>query len=117
MNNTPLSQKHCVPCEGGTEPLTIEREDELLSAVPDWEILRVEPHQIVRELVFKNFREVLSFVHQVGGLAESEGHHPNLYLHDFKKLRLELYTHAIGGLSENDFIMAVKIDELLKSAA
>ena len=93
MNNTPLSQKHCVPCEGGTEPLTIEREDELLSAVPDWEILRVEPHQIVRELVFKNFREVLSFVHQVGGLAESEGHHPNLYLHDFKKLQNDNYSH------------------------
>ncbi len=112
-----LTQKHCVPCEGGTDPLTEQREDELHSAVPDWEIVRHEPHQIQKELVFKNFREVLTFVNQVGELAESEGHHPNLYIYGFKKLRIELYTHAIGGLSENDFIMAAKINEMLKQPA
>jgi 4a-hydroxytetrahydrobiopterin dehydratase len=110
-----LTKKHCVPCEGGTEPLTNQREDELHSAVPEWSVSREGTHQLSRELVLKNFKEVLAFVNRVGELAESEGHHPNLYIYGFKHLRIELYTHAIGGLSENDFIMAAKINEMLKA--
>jgi len=112
MKKTDLSQKHCVPCEGGMDPLTNGREDELHSAVPEWEIIRSNAHQLVREFPLKNFQHGLVLVNKIGELAETEGHHPNLYLHDYKYLRVELYTHAIGGLSENDFIMAVKINEL-----
>ncbi len=109
-----LTKQHCVPCEGGMDPLTNQREDELHTAVPEWTVSREGTHQVSRELTFKNFKETLAFVNKVGDLAESEGHHPNLYIYSFKKLRVELYTHAIGGLSENDFIMAAKINEMLR---
>jgi 4a-hydroxytetrahydrobiopterin dehydratase len=115
MTDLHLDQKHCVPCEGGTAPLTDQREDELHSAVPDWQLNRETTHQISKEFSFKNFMAVLKVANQIGELAESEGHHPNLYLHDYKQLRVELTTHAIKGLSENDFIMAVKIEEIIKN--
>lgn len=112
---TDLTQKHCVPCEGGTDPLTQDQEDMYYSAVPEWLLVREGTHQIERDITFKNFEQALAFINQVGALAEAEGHHPNMYLHDFKFVKIELYTHAIGGLSENDFIMAAKIDQLLKT--
>lgn len=107
-----LTQKHCVPCEGGTDPLSTEQEAMYHSAVPLWQLERENVHRIMREFSFKHFKAALAFVNQVGELAESEGHHPNMSLHDFKLVTLELYTHAIGGLSENDFIMAAKIDQM-----
>lgn len=109
--DTPLTAKHCVPCEGGTAPLTQAEEDKYLTAVPDWQIERTGVHQLKKAFEFKNFAAVLAFTNQVGQLAEAEGHHPNLWLHDYKHLEITLYTHAIQGLSENDFIMAAKINE------
>lgn len=110
-----LTQKNCVPCEGGMEPLNLEQEKMYHSAVPEWIFDREDVHKITRKFSFTNFANALSFLNKVGELAESEGHHPNLYLVDFKFVTVELYTHAIGGLSENDFIMAAKIDQLLNA--
>ncbi len=107
---TTLLQKKCVPCEGGTDPLKGEKLQALLPAVPDWTIH--EEVQISKEFKFKNFKEVLSFVNKVGELAEPEGHHPDINLHNWNKVTITLSTHAIKGLSENDFIMAVKIDQI-----
>ena len=109
---TDLSQKHCVPCEGGTKPLPKKEEEAYLSAVPEWKIERTGTHQLTREIVLGNFKQAIAFIGQIAKIAEAEGHHPNLYLHDYKKLRIELYTHAIGGLSTNDFILAAKINKL-----
>jgi 4a-hydroxytetrahydrobiopterin dehydratase len=110
-----LTQGKCVPCEGGTEPLSIEDQDKYKSAVEKWELDRSSIHQLKREITFENFRDVLAAVNKIGQLAETEGHHPNLYLHDYKKLRIELCTFAIKGLSMNDFILAAKIDELIEA--
>lgn len=68
--------------------------------------------RLERTFLFKNFQEALNFVNKVGAVAESEGHHPNIHLFDYKKVKIELYTHSIGGLSENDFILAARINEL-----
>jgi len=73
---------------------------------------RVSHFQIEREFTFKNFKKAMVFVNKVAELAESEGHHPNILLHSWNKVRLTFYTHAIGGLSENDFIMAAKVNLL-----
>jgi 4a-hydroxytetrahydrobiopterin dehydratase len=112
---TDLTQKKCVPCEGGMDPLTQEQEKMYHSAVPEWQIDRSGIHSISRKTQHKNFAMALEFVNKIGELAESEGHHPDISLHDFKFVTIVLYTHAIGGLSENDFIMAAKIDQFLKS--
>lgn len=93
-------------------PLTHQEEELYHSSVPEWQINRSGIHQIQREFTLKDFREALSFVNQIGEIAEQEGHHPNIELFDYKKVRIKLYTHAIGGLSMNDFILAAKIDSL-----
>jgi 4a-hydroxytetrahydrobiopterin dehydratase len=108
-----LTQGKCVPCEGGTDPLSIEDENKYESSVENWQLDRSAVHLLRREVTLKNFSEVLDLVNKIGELAEAEGHHPNLYLHDYKYLRIELSTFAIKGLSMNDFIMAAKIDELV----
>lgn len=110
---TSLSDHHCVPCEGGTKPMTKEEYAVYLPQVTNWEI--VNEKQLKREFTFQNFKEVLAFVNRIGEVAESEGHHPDLFLHDWKELTVTLTTFAIGGLSINDFVMAVKIDELQHS--
>lgn len=107
-----LKKGHCVPCEGGTSPLTETEENNYHDATPSWVINRESTHKLTKEFTFNNFLEAIDFVNKVAKIAESEGHHPNLYLHDYKKLTIDLYTHAIGGLSTNDFILATKIDEL-----
>lgn len=106
-----LTQKKCVPCEGGVEPLTAEEVQRYLGAVSGW---RLEGKEIRKEYVFGNFAEALRFVNQVGAIAEAEGHHPDIFLHDWKHVEIRLWTHAIGGLHLNDFILASKIDEMLK---
>lgn len=109
MNN--LTKKHCVSCEGGDPPLPDEKEDELLKQVSDWNLLRDGTHKIRKQFKFKNFKESMAFVNKVADLAESEGHHPDINI-VWNKVNLDLFTHAVGGLSENDFIMAAKIDKL-----
>ena len=109
-----LTQKHCVPCEGGTSPLPNEKEDHLITQTPDWLLVRDGRHKITREFRFKTFRQALRFVNGVADLAESEGHHPDITI-VYNRVRLDLFTHAVGGLLENDFIMAAKINGLLKT--
>lgn len=111
-----LTHQKCVPCEGSEAPLTNAQEDMYYDAVEQWQLVRTGTHQLVRDLSLKNFSQALELVAAIGQLAENEGHHPNIYLHDFKKVRIELYTHAIGGLSMNDFIMAAKIDVILEKS-
>ena len=103
-----LSHKRCIPCEGGAEALTTEEIKEFMDRVPGWTL--EEQKQIHKDFSFKDFREALSFINEVGDVAEYEGHHPDLFLHNWNKVRVSLSTHALKGLSENDFIMASKID-------
>lgn len=83
-----------------------------LSQVSGWNLKDDPSPQIERNFKFKNFKEAVAFVNKVSEVAESEGHHPNILLHNWNKVRLTFYTHAIGGLSENDFIMAAKVNEI-----
>lgn len=109
-----LRKKHCVPCEGGTPPLEGWKEDELIKETPSWFLIRDEAHKIRRMFTFKNFKEAMIFVNKVAVLAEEEGHHPDIKI-VYSKVLLELFTHAVGGLSENDFIMASKINQLISA--
>ena len=95
-------------------PLTPEEIATYHPQVPEWKV--VDNHSIERDYKFKNFKEALAFVNQVGEIAEEENHHPNIFLHGWNKVKLSLYTHAIDGLSENDFILASKIDLLLEGS-
>ncbi len=105
-----LTEKKCVPCEGGVPPLTGEAIVELKKELhPDWRV--VEEHHLTRTFRFPDFRSALAFVNRVGEVAEAEGHHPDIFL-SWGKVTITLYTHAINGLSENDFILAAKIDAL-----
>ena len=106
-----LAEKKCTPCDGGTSPFTQTEIDEYLPQAPLWSLAE-DIKSISRDFTYKNFTEALAFVNKVGELAEAEGHHPDIFLHDYKKVRLTLSTHAIGGLSENDFILAAKADKL-----
>ncbi len=89
--------------------MTNEDEDKYIAQVSEWELNRGATHKLEREFKFKNFKTALAFVNKVGAIAESEGHHPDIHIY-YSKVLLELYTHAIGGLSENDFIIAAKIN-------
>jgi len=105
----PLAARHCAACEGGTEPLAGEQLTRLHTHVPAWDV--IDEHYLTRTLKFPDFAQALAFVNRVGELAEREGHHPGIHL-TWGKVRIELHTHAIGGPSENDFILAAKIDAL-----
>ncbi|MCI0566251.1 4a-hydroxytetrahydrobiopterin dehydratase [bacterium] len=103
-----LSNKKCVPCEGGVPPLARGEIEELKKETPEWRV--IDNAKIEREWKFADFALALAFVNKVGEIAESENHHPDILLFGWNKVRLSLSTHAIGGLSENDFILAAKID-------
>lgn len=108
INN--LLNKKCVPCEGGTKPYTREQINQYLSLLSNqWEV--VEDKKISFTFKFKTFKDAIKFINKVADLAESENHHPNIYNY-YNKVKIVLTTHAIGGLSENDFIMAAKIEQL-----
>ena len=106
-----LSAKHCTSCEDGTPPLPPEKVRELLVQVPAWAPTS-DGRRIRREWAMKDFAAGLDFFDRVGKLAEAEGHHPDLHLVEYRNAAIELWTHAAGGLTENDFILAAKIDEL-----
>src|SRR3989338_400994 len=106
-----LSQKKCVPCEGGMPPFSNEKEDELIQQVPGWLLLRETEHKLRRQFTFKTFKDAMEFVNKVADVADRERHHPDIYVF-YNKVQLDLFTHAVGGLSENDFIMARKTDLL-----
>jgi 4a-hydroxytetrahydrobiopterin dehydratase len=106
-----LTRKKCVPCEGGVPTLTEAEVDGLLVNFPGW--AKVEGGQrIRREWRARNFMAAMDFFNKVAELSEAEGHHPDLHLVGYRNVAIEIWTHAIGGLSENDFILAAKIDAL-----
>jgi len=107
-----LFSKKCIACEGGTPPISKEESQNYLSQVLGWEMVE-DGKKITKEFKFKNFKEAMAFINNVADLAESEGHHPDIHIY-YSRVILELWTHAIGGLSENDFILAAKIDQLPK---
>jgi 4a-hydroxytetrahydrobiopterin dehydratase len=108
-NSKCLIDKKCVPCEGGVPVLTDGQEDGFTPLIPQWSLSREGVHRITRTWEFGDFVEAMAFVNKVAEVAEEEGHHPNISIY-YNKVHIELYTHAIGGLSINDFIVASKID-------
>ena len=105
-----LLKKKCVPCEVGTPPLTEKKIQQYLTELKTpWEVL--ENKKISRAFKFKNFKEAMVFINKVAELAESEGHHPDIHI-SWNRVMIELWTHAVNGLSENDFILASKVEEL-----
>ena len=106
-----LTRKRCVSCESGMPPLTPEQVQHLLPAVPDWS-KSGDGKRLRREWRVLDFVTALDFFHRVGQIAEAEDHHPDLHLVGYRNVTIELSTHAVGGLTENDFILAAKIDQL-----
>ena len=108
-----LSQRKCKPCEGGVAPLSEKEARDYLQFLPGWEF---EPAGgAIRKLfIMKHFMAAVQFIEKIAEVAEAEDHHPDLHLTGYRKLLIELSTHAIKGLSENDFILASKIEDLPK---
>lgn len=104
-----LASKKCIPCEGGVTPLSGPTLDQYMTEVSGW-TLASDSKSISKEFRFKDFVEGVVFITDVAHVAEEEGHHPDLNLHNWNKVTVTLSTHAIQGLSENDFILAAKID-------
>jgi|WetSurMetagenome_2_1015567.scaffolds.fasta_scaffold65748_3 4a-hydroxytetrahydrobiopterin dehydratase len=107
-----LSEKRCKPCEAGAPPLT-EAEEDTFRKMVSWEIDRTGVHMIRKVFTFKNFNESIAFADRIARLAEEQQHHPDLHI-SYRKVIVELHTHAVLGLSPNDFIMASKINQLEK---
>lgn len=106
---TDLASKTCVPCKSDTPPLQSEEIEGLRRQIPEWEV--VEDHHLKRTLRFKNFREALEFVNKVGGIAEEQGHHPDIGF-GWGYAEVTVWTHKIDGLAESDFVFAAKVDQI-----
>jgi 4a-hydroxytetrahydrobiopterin dehydratase len=106
-----LLEKHCTPCEGGTPALVRDEAERLARSLPGW-ALSGDAKQISRSWTVKNFMAGIEFFNKVAALAEDEGHHPDLHLEGYRNLSIAISTHAAGGLTENDFILAAKIDQI-----
>ncbi|WP_437186459.1 4a-hydroxytetrahydrobiopterin dehydratase [Planctomicrobium sp. SH668] len=106
-----LSSKRCVPCEGGVPRLEIAEAKSLLDQIPGWDLVE-SGTRIQRQWMVRNFVAGMDFLNRVAEIAEREQHHPDVALSEYRKVVIEIYTHAIGGLSENDFILAAKINEI-----
>ena len=103
-----LTQKKCIPCEAGTSPLKESQINELLKEIPEWVL---KDGHLYKKFKFKNFAEAMKFINSIAEIAEQEGHHPDFSVH-YNRVEIEIWTHAINGLSENDFIVAAKIDKV-----
>lgn len=108
-DSSDLTARSCVPCEGGEKPLTELEIRQLSSQVPGWEV--DDRPRLHRTFEFADFKAAMVFVNAMAEMAESEGHHPDFFVH-WNQVRVELWTHATGGLHQNDFIMAAKIDRI-----
>lgn len=104
-----LAGRSCVPCKKGTPPLTSAEIEPLLAQLDDWRV--IDGHHLERTIKFRDFASALAFVNDVGAIAEAEGHHPDIHL-AWGRVRIEIWTHAIDGLSESDFVLAAKIDRV-----
>lgn len=109
-----LSVKKCKPCEGGVPALNQGQAEDALRALPGWS-LSGDAKGMRREWVMKDFVSAVELIGRIKDVAEADDHHPDLHLTSYRRLTVELSTHAIGGLSENDFILAAKIEKLPKS--
>jgi 4a-hydroxytetrahydrobiopterin dehydratase len=109
-----FTQKKCVPCEGGTPKLTPAEAEAALRSLDGWDA-RQDFTQIHKHYRFKDFVTAMRFVNALAALAEDEGHHPDFSVQSWNTVDVTLWTHAIGGLSENDFIVAAKLDRLPES--
>lgn len=106
-----LTRKRCVPCEGGVPPLSRAGAEALAANLEGW-TLDPNAERISRSWTMKNFMAGIDFFNKIAALAEEEGHHPDLHLEGYRNLKVVLWTHAVGGLTENDFIVAAKINQL-----
>ena len=104
-----LSKTECKACEGDMPKLTIKQSNTLLKQLKSW---KMKNNRIHRQFKFKNFVEAMKFINKVAIIAEKEGHHPDISIH-YNKVDIEIWTHSINGLSENDFILAAKIDKAI----
>lgn len=109
MTQCDLTSKRCLPCEGGVPKLTADEIAALRPQVPAWE---VQGEKLLKTFTFDDFVGAMAFLNRVAEVAEAEGHHPDFSVH-WNRVAFTIWTHAIDGLSENDFILAAKIDELL----
>lgn len=106
-----LTKRECTPCEGGEDPMGPGEAKRYHEEVPEWQL---HGDRIQREWKLDDFAAAIGFVNRIAEVAEDEGHHPDLLLHGWNKVRVTLSTHAIGGLSVNDFIVAAKIDRVAR---
>ena len=115
MSSGDLASRSCVPCRGGISPLTREQAEELLARAPAWS-LEENGTRLRRRFEFEDFKKAIAFVNRVADIAEEQGHHPDIAIH-WNKVDLVLWTHKIGGLHENDFILAAKVNRLLEESS
>ena len=108
-----LAEKQCVPCRGGIPPLRGAELEALKKQVPGWEV--VSDHHLKKAFSFPDFQRALDFVNRVGAIAEEQGHHPDIFL-AWGKAEITIWTHAIDGLTESDFILAAKIERLKRES-
>ena len=106
-----LRQKKCLPCEGGVAPYTLQQSQAQLKQLDGWRLTH-DGQRIRKDWTVKNFMAGMRFFNECARVAEEDAHHPDLHIEGYRNASVELWTHAIGGLSENDFILAAKIDEL-----
>ena len=109
-----LASKKCVPCEGGIPPFNSEEIHKYLKQVDGWQVIedKLDGFHLIKNFKFKNFLESQNFINKVGEISENEGHHPDISF-GWGYAEIKITTHAIEGLSENDFILAAKIDQLI----
>ena len=107
---TDLARKECTACRRGTPPIAPDRARELAAQLPAWSVTMAPP-RVARAFVFKDFLEAMSFVNRVAEVAEAAGHHPDIHIH-WNRVEIVLWTHIIDNLTENDFIVAARIDVL-----
>lgn len=106
---TELAARRCAACEGGVQRYTVAEAESQISALAGWKLTH-EATRIRRDWTMPDFRLAVKLINNVAALAEREHHHPDLHLEGYRRVWIEIFTHAIGGLSENDFILAAKID-------
>jgi 4a-hydroxytetrahydrobiopterin dehydratase len=106
-----LQTKKCRPCKGEIEKLSPQEAADSVTALSGWRISQ-DGHRIEKEWCLENFRAGIDFINRVAEIAEDEGHHPEIHLTGFRHVWIEIWTHSVGGLTENDFILAAKIDLL-----
>jgi len=109
---TPLTERHCIVCTPGTPTLPPAEIDRLLQQLSGWSVVEPDGHLVLTKTFrFKGFMPGVDLINRIAPIAEAEGHHPDLHL-SYGSLKVELWTHAAGGLTENDFVLAAKIDQI-----